>query len=80
MTLADITMIPKNTVAVEGKAAGQLIRLIDALEDLRRRSGRIRQLRDERRGYGRGYLMKILGIDPGSRVTGYGVVSSGKGG
>ncbi len=24
--------------------------------------------------------MKILGIDPGSRVTGYGVVSSGKGG
>lgn len=34
MTLADITMIPKNTVAVEGKAAGQLIRLIDALEDL----------------------------------------------
>ncbi len=34
MTLADITMIPKNTVAVEGKAASQLIRLIDALEDL----------------------------------------------
>ena len=34
MTLADITMIPKNTVAVEGKAARQLIRLIDALEDL----------------------------------------------
>lgn len=34
MTLADITMIPKNTVAVEGKASGQLIRLIDALEDL----------------------------------------------
>ncbi|MEE9543062.1 MAG: YebC/PmpR family DNA-binding transcriptional regulator, partial [Thermodesulfobacteriota bacterium] len=34
MTLADITMIPKNTVAVEGKSAGQLIRLIDSLEDL----------------------------------------------
>ena len=27
-------MIPKNTVAVEGKVATQLIRLIDALEDL----------------------------------------------
>ena len=34
MTLADITKIPKNTVAVEVKAARQLIRLIDALEDL----------------------------------------------
>ncbi len=34
MTLADITMIPKNTVDVEGKVAGQLIRLIEALEDL----------------------------------------------
>lgn len=34
LTLADITMIPKNTVRVEGKTVGQLIRLIDALEDL----------------------------------------------
>lgn len=34
LTLADVTMIPKNTVAVEGKIAVQLIRLIDALEDL----------------------------------------------
>ena len=31
---AEITMIPKNTVKVEGKSAQQLIRLIEELEDL----------------------------------------------
>ncbi|MEE8574429.1 MAG: YebC/PmpR family DNA-binding transcriptional regulator [Thermodesulfobacteriota bacterium] len=33
-TVAETLMIPKNTIMVEGKIASQLIRLIDALEDL----------------------------------------------
>lgn len=32
--MAETTMIPQNTVRVEGKTATQLLRLIDALEDL----------------------------------------------
>ena len=30
---AEITMLPKNYVALDGKAAEQMIRLMDALED-----------------------------------------------
>ncbi|HTZ18329.1 MAG TPA: YebC/PmpR family DNA-binding transcriptional regulator [Dissulfurispiraceae bacterium] len=33
MSLAEVTMIPKNYVPLEGNAAEQMIRLIDALED-----------------------------------------------
>ena len=31
---ADLTMIPKNTIRVEGKEANQILRLVEALEDL----------------------------------------------
>ena len=31
---AELAMVPKNTVKVEGEAVGQLLKLIDALEDL----------------------------------------------
>jgi Uncharacterized conserved protein len=31
--LAEITMVPKNTVKLEGKEAEQMIKLMDALED-----------------------------------------------
>jgi YebC/PmpR family DNA-binding regulatory protein len=33
-TSAEITMIPKNTIRVEGKEAAQILRMIDALDDL----------------------------------------------
>jgi len=33
ISLAEVTMLPKNYVALEGQAAEQMIRLIDALED-----------------------------------------------
>jgi len=32
-TLAEVTMIPKNTVKVEGKKTGQMLNLMQALED-----------------------------------------------
>ena len=31
---ADLTMVPKNTIRVEGKEANQILRLVEALEDL----------------------------------------------
>lgn len=33
-TLAEISMVPKNTIRVEGKTAGSLLRLLEELEDL----------------------------------------------
>jgi transcriptional/translational regulatory protein YebC/TACO1 len=33
ISLAEVTMLPKNYVPLEGNAAEQMIRLIDALED-----------------------------------------------
>jgi transcriptional/translational regulatory protein YebC/TACO1 len=33
-TIAEITMIPQNTVEVEGKKAQQILNLIEALEDV----------------------------------------------
>jgi len=33
VSLAEITMLPKSYVALDGKSAEQMIRLVDALED-----------------------------------------------
>ena len=75
-------MEPQNLVQLDEGGAGPLMRLIDALEDqddvqnvwanfdLGRRAARAGWRPDRLRGV----AVIVLGIDPGSRYTGFGVV------
>ena len=80
---AEIAMVPKNTVKVEGKQAEQMLKLIEALEELDDVSKVFSNFDIDASAAGGGVELtrlrpvRVLGIDPGTAVTGYGVVESG---
>ena len=80
---AEIAMIPKNSIKLEGKNAAAMLRLSEASRRARRRAEHLLQLRRRREGNGsarpgadRARPMRILGVDCGSVKTGYGVIDT----
>ena len=73
---AEIALLPKNYIRLEGKAAQQMLKLMEALRGARRHQEGL----DERRHRGKGDRglvgVRIFGIDPGSERTGYGCVDT----
>ena len=63
---AGISMVPKTTVAIADEStAKQVVRLVEGLEELGRRAGRLRELRHPRgRAGGRGLLVRREACDP----------------
>ena len=66
--LAEVTIKPTTENAMTGEDAARMQKLLDALESDRRRPGGLYH-----RGAGE-LTIRILGIDPGLRVTGFGVI------
>ncbi len=59
---AEIAMVPKNSVKVEGKQAEQMIKLLEALEELDDVSQGLLQLRYRRERAGRGVELNRPGV------------------
>ena len=69
-------MIPQNYVKLEGKAANQMVKLMEVLDDHEDVQARLVELRH--RGEGDRGLpgVRVFGIDPGSERTGYGCIET----
>ena len=73
---AEIAMLPQNYVKLEGKAANQMVKLMEALDDHEDVQARLVELRHRREG-DRGLPgVRVFGIDPGSERTGYGCIDT----
>ncbi len=79
--VAEVTMKPANETVLAGEDAVKMQKLLDALEALddvqevyTRRDGARREATRRSAALARPERMRILGIDPGLRVTGFGVI------
>ena len=71
---AEIAMLPQNYVKLEGKPAQQMVKLMEVARGARRHQEGLVERRHRGKG-DRGLVgVRIFGIDPGSRRTGYGCV------
>jgi len=78
---AEIAMVPKTTVKIEGKQAEQMIRLVEALEELDDVSKVFSNFDIDASSWPRPPAeaqpaVRVLGVDPGTAATGYGVVEA----
>jgi hypothetical protein len=70
---AELAMVPKTTVKVNGKDAESLLKAARDDRGPRRRAEGLGELRHRRRGGVESGVI-VLGVDPGTATTGYGVV------
>jgi hypothetical protein len=76
---SELFMIPQNYVRLEGKKAQQMLGIMEALEDhddIRRSSRTSTSTSPKSRRNSGPEPVKILGIDPGSRFTGYALLEA----